>query len=84
MPLFELIGMILCVLSHVHMGSVISLDLILFLTLPFKPLDASETRPRVCFPARDHSVDSIAKYLDSNIGTEPRQQQQQPTTTTTC
>ena len=52
MPLFELIGMILCVLSHVHMGSVISLDLILFLTLlsPLNPQMPPRRDPEFVFP----------------------------------
>ena len=68
------------------MGSVFSLDLILFLTLIFSnPSDASETRHRICFPARAHSADPEAEYPDAvtRPESEPREQQQQPSTSTT-
>ena len=70
------------------MGSVISLDLILFLTLIFSNLsDASETRHRICFPTGDHTADSAAECIDAATSLESEsgeQQQQQPTTTNTC
>ena len=69
------------------MGSVFSLDLILFYILIFsKPSDASETWQRICFPTGAHSVDPVAECLEAVVSPElesGEQQQQQPTTTTT-
>ena len=69
------------------MGSVFPLDLILFLTLIFsKPLDASETWPRIYFSTRAHPVDPAAEHIDAVASLESEsgeQQQLQPTTTTT-
>ena len=68
------------------MGSVFSLDLILFYYLPSKPSDASETWPRIYLSTGAHSVDPAAEYIDADTSLESEsgeQQQQQPTTTTT-
>ena len=85
MPLFELIEVICLCLSHVHMGSVFPLDLILFYILMFpQPSDASETRQWICFPIGAHSVDPAAECIDADISPEPELgEQHQPTTTTT-
>ena len=71
------------------MGSVFSLDLILFYILIFsKPSDASETWQWICFPTGAHPVDPAAECIDADTSPESesgeQQQQQQPTTTTTC
>ena len=88
MPLFELIEVIWLCLSHVHMGSVFPLDLILFYFLTFsKPSNASKTRQWICFPAGAHSVDPAAECIDADTSPESEsgeQQQQQPAATTTC
>ena len=81
MPLFELIEVLWLCLSHVHMGSVFSLDLILFYSLSSKPSDASETWRRIYFSTGAQPVDPAAEYLDAVITLKPKQQQQQPTTT---
>ena len=71
------------------MGSVFSLDLILFYILIYsKPLDASETWQWICIPTEAHSVDLAVECIDADTSPKPesgeQQQQQQPTTTTTC
>ena len=68
------------------MGSVFSLDLILFYILIFsKPSDASEMWQWICFPTGAHSVDPVAEFInaDTSPESESAEQQQQPTTTTT-
>ena len=86
MPLFELIEVICLCLSHVHMGSVFSLDLILFYFLTFsKPIRCLRDVTMVCFLTAAHSVDPAAEYPDAATSPESElgEQQQQPTTTTT-
>ena len=66
------------------MGSVSPRPFSILNLFHLNPSDASEEKPRVCFPTGDHPVDSAAECLDADISPEPRQQQQQqPSTTTT-
>ena len=71
-------------LPHVHLGSVFSLDLILFYILIFsEPSDASETWQWISTGA--HPVDPAAECIDADTSPESEsgeQQQQQSTTTT--
>ena len=60
------------------MGSVFSLDLILFLILIFsKPPDAAETWQWNCFPTGAHSVDPAAEYPDAATSPESELGEQQ-------
>ena len=87
MPLFDWMKWFCVHLPHEHLGSVFSLDLILFLILIFsKPSDASEMWQWISSGA--HLVDPTAECIDadasleSESGEQQQQQQQQPTTTT--
>ena len=59
------------------MGSVFSLDLFLFLNLIFsKPLDASETWPRIYLSTGAHPVDPAAEHIDAVASLESESREQ--------